>query len=235
MRHGREIWVVVPAHDEEALIGRTLASIPAFVDRVVVVDDASTDGTAAVAGRYCGGRVSLVRRTRNGGVGAAIVDGYRAFLEGAGHDAACAVMAGDAQMDPGDLPRLLEALDDGAGYVKGNRFASAGTLGAMPLVRLVGNAVLSVLTKMVTRRWHLWDSQCGYTVITRAALLRLDLDALYPRYGFPNDVLIKLARRGVTIGQVPVRAIYAGETSGMNPLAVAPRILGILWRGLRAG
>lgn len=235
MFEGREVWVVVPAHDEAALIGRTLASVPAFVDHVVVVDDASTDGTAAAASRHGRGRLTLVRRAENGGVGAAIVDGYRMFLEKAGPSAACAVMAGDAQMDPRDLPRLLGALDDGAGYVKGNRFASAGTLRAMPLVRLVGNAVLSMLTKMVTRRWHLWDSQCGYTVITRETLARLDLDALYPRYGFPNDLLIQLARRRVRIGQVPVRAIYADEVSGLNPVAVAPHILGILWRGLRAG
>ena len=235
MRRGREIWVVVPAHDEAALIGRALASIPGFVDRVVVVDDASTDGTVAVATALATSRVRVIRRPRNGGVGAAIVDGYRAFLAEASAGAACAVMAGDAQMDPEDLPGLLDQLDGGAGYVKGNRFSSPGTLRAMPVARIVGNAVLSLLTKAVTRLWHLGDSQCGYTVITREALSRLDLASLYPRYGFPNDVLIKLARRGVHIAQAPVRAIYADEVSGINPIVHGPRILGILWRGLRAG
>jgi glycosyltransferase involved in cell wall biosynthesis len=234
MRRGREIWVVVPAHDEEALIARTLRGIPGFVDRVVVVDDASADGTARAAEAFAGARIRLVRRARNGGVGAAIVDGYRAFLAGAPPRAACAVMAGDAQMDPADLPALLDRLDEGAGYVKGNRFGSKGTLRAMPVARIVGNAVLSLLTRAVTGLWHVGDSQCGYTVITREALERLDLGSLYPRYGFPNDLLIKLARSGVPVAQAPVRAIYADEVSGLNPLVVGPRILGILWRGLRA-
>jgi glycosyltransferase involved in cell wall biosynthesis len=209
--------------------------MPEFVDRIVVVDDASTDGTCAAVERCGDARVRLVRRARNGGVGAAIVDGYRAFLSGSRAGAACAVMAGDAQMDPGDLPALLDALDGGAGYVKGNRFASPGTLRVMPLVRLVGNAVLSQLTRAVTGLWHVGDSQCGYTVITREALVGIDLASLYPRYGFPNDLLIKLAKSRVRVAEVPVRAIYADEVSGLNPLVVGPRILGILWRGLRAG
>jgi glycosyltransferase involved in cell wall biosynthesis len=235
VRKEREVWVVVPAHDEEALIGRTLRGIPDFVDRVVVVDDASTDGTRDAVAACASPRVTLVSRAENGGVGAAIVDGYRRFLAEAPPRAACAVMAGDAQMDPRDLPALLDALDSGASYVKGNRFAMPGTLRVMPVARIVGGAVLSRLTRLVTGFAHIGDSQCGYTVITREALERLDLAALYPRYGFPNDLLIKLARARVTVAVVPVRAIYADEESGLNPLLVGPRILGILWRGLRAG
>jgi glycosyltransferase involved in cell wall biosynthesis len=234
MRNGREVWVVVPAHDEEALIARTLRGIPRFVDRIVVVDDGSSDATASVAARFASARVRVHRRARNGGVGAAIVDGYRMFLAEASARAACAVMAGDDQMDPTDLPALLDGLESGTGYVKGNRFASPGTLRAMPFGRLIGNLALSLLTKAVTGLWHVGDSQCGYTVIARETLAGLDLSALYPGYGFPNDVLIKLARAGASVGEVPVRAVYADEVSGLRPLVAGPRILGILWRGLRA-
>jgi glycosyltransferase involved in cell wall biosynthesis len=233
MRNGREIWVVVPAHDEEALIARTLLGIPRFVDRVVVVDDASTDGTARAAEQAGGARTRVVRRLENGGVGAAIVHGYRVFLDESGPRAACAVMAGDAQMDPADLPGLLDRLDGGAGYVKGNRFASPGTLRAMPFHRWAGNLALSALTRLVTGFRHVGDSQCGYTVATRETLERLDLASLYPRYGFPNDVLIKLAKAGARVDEAPVRAIYADEASGLNPLIAGPRIVGILWRGWR--
>lgn len=231
MHRGREVWVVVPAHDEEALIARTLRGIPAFVDRIVVIDDASADGTAAEAARVGDPRARIVRRRENGGVGAAIVAGYRMFLAEGAPRAACAVMAGDAQMDPADLPALLDRLDRGSDYVKGNRFASPGTFRAMPLVRYLGNRGLSFLTRVVTGYRHVGDSQCGYTVVTREALARIDLASLYPRYGFPNDLLIKLSRASVRVGEAPVRAIYAGESSGLNPLVAGPRILGILWRG----
>jgi glycosyltransferase involved in cell wall biosynthesis len=233
LHRDREVWVVVPAHDEEALIARTLRGIPAFVDRIVVVDDASADGTAAEAARVGDRRARIVRRLENGGVGAAIVDGYRIFLSDSAPGAACAVMAGDAQMDPADLPALLEGLDRGADYVKGNRFAKAGTFRAMPLVRYLGNRALSFLTRLVTGYRRLGDAQCGYTVIAREALAQIDLASLYPRYGFPNDLLIKLSRAGARVGEAPVRAIYAGEASGLNPLVAGPRILGIIWRGWR--
>jgi hypothetical protein len=179
--------------------------------------------------------VRIVRRLENGGVGAAIVHGYGIFLAEAPRGAACAVMAGDAQMDPADLAGLLAGLDDGADYVKGNRFARAGTFRAMPLIRYVGNRVLSFLTRVVTGYGRLGDAQCGYTVATREVLARLDLGSLYPRYGFPNDLLIKLGRANARVAEAPVRAIYADERSGLNPLVAGPRILGILWRGWREG
>ncbi|HYC78878.1 MAG TPA: glycosyltransferase family 2 protein, partial [Planctomycetota bacterium] len=233
MRNGRAVWAVVPAFDEERLIARTLAGVPDFVDRVVVVDDASRDATAARARAAGGARTQVVRRTENGGVGAAIVDGYRAFLAAGGAPGdACVVMAGDAQMDPADLPALLDALDGGAGYAKGNRFLRRGTFRAMPWVRWCGNRALSAMTRAATG-YRIGDSQCGYAAITRAALARVDLARLWPRYGFPNDLLVKLASAGETVVDVPVRAVYGDETSRLVPWRVAPRLVGILWRGLR--
>ena len=81
MVDGKRVAVVVPAHDEERLIGTTLAGIPEFVDRILVVDDASTDGTAEAVRAVADPRVELVVRERNGGVGAAIVTGYERALE----------------------------------------------------------------------------------------------------------------------------------------------------------
>ncbi len=234
MLEGRAIWVVIPAFEEERLIGRTLASIPPFVDRVVVVDDASPDRTSQVVQEFRDSRIDLVRRTANGGVGAAIVDGYRAFLaHGGASSDACAVMAGDAQMDPGDLARLVGALGSTAGYAKGNRFLHADGYGSMPFLRIVGNRLLSWLTRLATGLRSIGDSQCGYTVATRSALQAIDLSTLYPRYGFPNDMLVKFAVRRVRVVDVPVRAIYGDEVSGIDPFVVVPRIAGILWRGWR--
>lgn len=234
MRNGRAVWVVVPAFEEERLIARTLASIPDWVDRVVVVDDASRDATSARATAAGDRRVSVIRRRENGGVGAAIADGYRAFLSagGAPRDA-CVVMAGDAQMDPADLPTLLDALDAGAEYAKGNRFLRDGTFRAMPFVRWCGNRALSLLTRLATGYRGLGDSQCGYAAVVRGTLARVTLASLWPRYGFPNDFLVKLACVGARVMDVPVRAVYADETSRLVPWRVAPRLCGILWRGWR--
>lgn len=237
MIEGRRITVVVPAFDEAPLIGRTLDSIPESVDRVIVVDDASPDDTSERVEARGEERVRLVRRASNGGVGAAITEGYRTFLEEEsdeepGHDAICVVMAGDAQMDPRDLPLLLHPiLHLGAGYSKGNRLTTHDVREVMPRTRFLGNIVFTMLTKVAAGYWHVVDSQCGYAAITREALARIDLGRLYPRYGFPNDLLVKLNVARVKVADVPVRAIYGEERSGIRAWSVLPRITWLLWRG----
>ena len=231
MYRGMKVAVVIPAHNESARVSRVLATMPEFVDRVILVDDASTDGTAARARETGDPRLDVVRRRSNGGVGAAIVTGYARAL-GAGADLV-AVMAGDGQMDPADLPRLLDPLVDGhAAYAKGNRLAHPDVWRAMPRVRLVGNALLTWITRRATGL-GVSDSQCGYTAITRDALSRLALPGLYPRYGFPNDLLMKLAAAGLPVADVTVRPIYhrgPGE-SGIVLRQFIPRVSWILAAG----
>jgi glycosyltransferase involved in cell wall biosynthesis len=227
---GQSVAVVVPAHNEERLLPRVLAAIPAYVDQVIVVDDGSTDATAEVA--FGGARsVTLVRHDRNLGVGAALVTGYRlALARGA---QVVAVMAGDAQMDPGDLPRLLEPVVSGrSDYVKGDRFSYPDAHRLMPRWRLAGGLVLSLLTRLTSGYWKLSDSQCGYTAISADALRRLPLHLLYPRYGYPNDLLGWLNAFGLRVHQVPVRPVYGDEDSGIRPLVIIPRLCWVLLRSL---
>jgi glycosyltransferase involved in cell wall biosynthesis len=231
---GKTVAVVVPAHNEELLIGRVLSTMPDFVDRIIVVNDASSDKTADVVRghvAFASGRIALVHHERNQGVGAAIVTGYRRALE-AGLDVAV-VMAGDAQMDPDDLPRLLESIAAGqADYVKGNRLFRGESWEMIPRVRYLGNAFLSLLTKIASGYWHVADSQSGYTAITATALRRIDLDRIYTRYGMPNDILIKLNVANFRARDVSVRPIYRiGEKSGIRLRHVVPRISWLLWRG----
>lgn len=231
----RRLTVVVPAYAEAALIERTLDSIPPTVDRVIVVDDASPDRTAEIVAARPETRLRLIRRPANGGVGAAIATGYLAFLEESADDDGdpiCVVMAGDAQMDPRDLPALLHPLLHlGAGYAKGNRLITHDVREVMPRTRFLGNVLFTMLTKVASGYWHVVDSQCGYTAITREALARVNLTRVYPRYGFPNDFLVRLNVAGVKLADVPVRAIYGEEHSGINPWVVIPRIVWLLWRG----
>ena len=207
MYQGLRAAVVVPAFNEEANLAATIASIPAFIDHVLVVDDGSHDQTAAVAQQAERPAIEVVRHHQNRGVGAAVVSGYRRALQ-LGCDVAL-VMAGDGQMDPGDVPILLAPIVAGrADYVKGNRFAYPEVFWTMPRARLIGNVALSLLTRVTSGYHRLFDSQCGFTAVTRATLLELDLDGLFPRYGYPNDLLARLRVAGARVEDVPVRPIY---------------------------
>jgi glycosyltransferase involved in cell wall biosynthesis len=227
---GARVVIVVPAYDEAPRIARVLRGLPAWVDAVIVVDDASSDGTAGAATAVGDGRVTVVRHGRNRGVGAAITTGYRAALAAGGEPRdAFVVMAGDGQMDPRDLPALLGPIAAGeADYVKGDRFRWRGVLAAMPPARLLGGMTLSWATGRAIGV-PISDSQCGYTAITRAACERLDLDGLWPGYGYPNDMLSQVALRGLRIAQVGVRPIYADEISRLRPRHV-PLVAGLVAR-----
>jgi len=230
---GKRVAVVIPAYDEEELLPVTLASIPAFVDRVVVVDDASRDGTAgrARAAAEADPRIVVLEHERNRGVGAAIVTGYKRALEER-VDVTC-VMAADNQMDPADLERIVAPVARGeVDYAKANRLASGLAWEAIPRHRFLGNAVLSLLTKIASGYWHVADSQSGYTALALPMLEQLDLDRIYSRYGFPNDMLVHLNVWNARVRDVPSRPVYGvGERSGIRLHSVVPRISLLLLRG----
>ncbi|KMP12692.1 ribonuclease BN [Candidatus Nitromaritima sp. SCGC AAA799-A02] len=215
MFSNKTLSVVVPAHNEEKLILRVLETLPGWVDHVFVVDDFSRDKTVEIVTRYMesDSRVRLIRHSTNRGVGAAIATGYKASLE-QGCDISV-VMAGDAQMDPADLPAIVSPVaDEGVDYTKGNRLVHGQAWNLIPRYRYIGNAALSLLTKIVSGYWHIADSQCGYTAISREALESIDLGLLYPRYGVPNDILIKLNISDRTVRDIPIRPVYnVGEVS----------------------
>jgi glycosyltransferase involved in cell wall biosynthesis len=231
MIDGKTIAVVVPAFDEESLIADTIAGIPAFVDRIVVVDDASRDGTAERVRSIEEPRVQLVVHERNGGVGAAILTGYRHTL--AERIDVAAVMAGDNQMDPDELGAIAAPVVRGeVDYAKANRLISGRAWELIPRSRYLGNAVLSLLTKIASGYWHIADSQAGYTAISLQTLDRLDLERIYTRYGFPNDLLVHLNVVNARVRDIPSRPIYdVGQRSGIRLRKVVPRISWLLLKG----
>jgi glycosyltransferase involved in cell wall biosynthesis len=231
---GRRIAVVVPAFNEAGKIARTLRSIPGFVDHVIVVDDASADGTGRIAQRSQRRGLVVLRHERNRGVGAAIATGYAAAFE-AGADVS-AVMAGDSQMDPADLMVLVEPVVAGrADYAKGNRFAWPGVYRVMPASRMVGNVVLSLLTRLASGYGHVFDSQCGYTVANRRALAVILSGEVFPRYGYPNDILCRLGGHRARVIDVPVRPVYGADWhSGIRIPRVVVPLLRLVLRGICA-
>jgi glycosyltransferase involved in cell wall biosynthesis len=227
---GSRVVVVVPAWNEAPRIERVVRTIPGWVDSIVVVDDASTDGTADAARAAGDARLEVIRHPGNRGVGAAIASGYRRALSIDGHPRdAFVVMAGDGQMAPDDLPAVVTPVARGdADYVKGSRFGASGLLRTMPPARLVGGIVLSWATACAIGI-PITDSQCGFTAIGRGACALLDLDGLWPRYGYPNDILSQLALRRLIIAEAPVRPIYADEVSRLR-IRHVPLIAGVVAR-----
>lgn len=244
MFRGRRIAVVIPAFNEADKIARTIRSVPGFVDHVIVVDDASTDGTGRIAARSQRRGLDVLVHPHNRGVGAAIATGY-GHAHAAGADVT-AVMAGDSQMDPADLAALVTPVVlGGADYAKGNRFAWPGVTRVMPLSRLAGNVVLSQLTRWATGYSQVFDSQCGYTAANRRALAAILSGPLFPRYGYPNDLLARLNQCQARVIDVPVRPVYGPDwrsgiriTKVVGPISfllarALVRRLGRLLRGLR--
>ncbi len=210
----RTIGVVIPAFNEELLIEDTLRSIPPYVDRIFVIDDCSNDRTAAIAGEFSKNdiRFTCISHKVNKGVGAAIITGYKRIVQEKIDIAA--VMAGDNQMDPKHLPELLDPIVEGkADYTKGNRLINGEFRKGMSAWRSFGNVILTFLTKMASGYWQLMDPQNGYTAISRNALERINLDTIYPWYGYCNDLLVKLNVFGFKVRDVVMPAKYGLEKS----------------------
>ena len=229
----KTIAVVVPAYNEETLIEQTLTSIPDFVDKVIVVNDAGNDNTGQVVKKIArkDKRVILIEHEVNQGVGGSIVTGYKKAVEL--EIDVTAVMAGDGQMDPNDLTNILDPVANGdVDYTKGNRLFQGDAWNMIPHYRYFGNSFLSLLTKIASGYWHIADSQTGYTAISLKALKKLNLDTIYKRYGMPNDMLIKLNQYDFRVRDIHVRPVYnIGEKSGIKLFKVIPKISWLLIKG----
>lgn len=183
----------------------------AYYPKHEVVNDNETD------------RIVLINEV-NSGVGSAIAVGYKWCRD---HGIDCtAVMAGDGQMDPAELEGIVRpVVEDGVDYVKGNRLSHPAAKVIVPQIRYFGNNVLSLMTKVASGYWSVSDTQTGYTAISLSALNKIDLYDIYPSYGCPNDILVKLNIANCTLLEVPIKPVYnVGEKSKMKILKVIPRI-----------
>ncbi|WP_424019983.1 glycosyltransferase family 2 protein (plasmid) [Halorientalis pallida] len=237
MYRNHTIAVVVPAYNEAGLVGDVIRTVPEYVDRVYVVDDGSTDGTwteitaAATAvdestGPTAAGfdeRVVTIRHERNRGVGGAIKTGYLHARED-GIDVT-AVMGGDGQMRPEGLAAVIDPIVEGrADYAKGNRLHDPNTAREMPRFRLLGNRILTLLTKIASGYWGTSDPQNGYTAISLDALEAVEVEEMYEFYGYCNDLLVKLNAEGLRVADVPRAAAYDDEESHISLSTYVPRV-----------
>jgi glycosyltransferase involved in cell wall biosynthesis len=243
---GNTVAVVVPAYNEEGLVGRVIDTVPDFVDRVYAIDDCSTDGTweeirshaqhadpVADGGAMGDGRMTFdrrvvpIRHTENRGVGAAIKTGYcRAHEENID---VTAVMAGDGQMRPEMLKRIIQPVVDGrADYTKGNRLSTPGFREGMSAWRSFGNWLLTFLTKVASGYWGMVDPQNGYTAISGRALSKLDIEDVYDDYGFANALLVRLNVHDMRVADVTMPAVYGDEQSTIRYSTFIPKLSALL-------
>jgi len=211
-----KIGVVVPCFNEETQISKVIETMPPFVDLIVVIDDKSTDNTVKAVTSLNNEKVKLLVHAKNQGVGGAIATGYKYCRD---HQIDVAVvMAGDGQMNPDDFENIIAPVVAGkTDYAKANRLARAEYIQMIPKVRLFGNSVLTLLSKIVSGYWHIADSQTGYTAINKTALHAIDWDSMYKRYGQPNDLLVRLNIQNFRVQDVPSKPVYnVGEKSGIQ-------------------
>ncbi len=232
---GKKISLSIPAYNEERLIIPTLMGIPDYVDKVFVIDDGSGDSTAELVQTYGDPKVTLIKLAKNKGVGNAIKVGYMMSLQ---HNIdIVAVVGADHQFDLEQLPLLLDPIvNDEADYTKGNRFL-VDAKEVMPNIRYFGNIFLSFLTRLASGVHTIFDTQDGFTAISKKVIEAVDWNLFWDEYCYVSDFIIKIAAYGFRIKDVPRRSIYL-EGEKQSKIVISkyikrnfPMILkGWLWR-----
>ena len=252
MRSGWAVGVVVPALDEVEHIAGVIVEIPEWVDAIVVVNDHSTDDTKDVARRTLeqkcfqgwGGKGWVIdtfpeSQPPRSGVGATIDAGIQ-FISTKAESGAwvkeerwcVAVMDGDGQMDADDLVAILQPIfDDRADHVKGSRVLHPEGLAGMPMIRQMGSWILTHLTNLATGQ-SVSDPQSGYAASSHEVIEDWDWEKQWDGYGYPNHRLMQLSLNSWRISEVPVKAIYNGQNSGMNIFSFFLKVSVLLWFGL---
>lgn len=208
--------VVIPCYKVTSHIADVITRIGPEVSMIFAVDDKCPDNSGQfIEANITDPRLKVVYNAENKGVGGAVIAGYRAALE-AGADVIVKV-DGDGQMNPALIPDIARPVLLGhADYAKGNRFHSVWNVRQMPGIRLFGNAALSFLTKLSSGYWSLFDPTNGYTAIHAEALRQLELANISERYFFESDMLINLGNIRAVVRDVPMKAVYADETSHLK-------------------
>lgn len=203
---GKTVSITIPAYNEERLIVPTLNGIPDYVDKVFVIDDASEDSTPSLVQKLNNPKITLIKLEKNQGVGNAIKLGY---LKSLAHNIdITAVVGADHQFDLEQLYLLLDPIiNDEADYTKGNRFL-VDAKEVMPNKRYIGNILLSILTRMASGVHTIFDTQDGFTAISKKVIETVNWDLFWNGYGYVSDFIIKLAAYGFRIKDVPRRSIY---------------------------
>jgi glycosyltransferase involved in cell wall biosynthesis len=209
------IHVIIPAYNEERFIAGVLSGIPDYIDKIIFVDDCSDDSTFTIASATCDPRLIVLKTPHNLGVGGATILGYKKALEFGGQ--ILVKMDGDGQMPSEYLDLLLDSvIENGYDYAKGNRFLHSEAINQMPAMRILGNIVLTFLTKAASGYWHIFDPQNGYTAIQGNAAQSIDLEKVEKRFFFENDMLVHLNIQNYRVTDIAMPSRYGEEVSDVH-------------------
>jgi glycosyltransferase involved in cell wall biosynthesis len=229
MLKNKKIAVVVPAYNEQLLIEKTLTTIPSYVDKIIVVEDYSQDRTKLIIKSLMkkNKKIILVEHEKNKGLGHSLITGYLKSLEL--EIDVIAVMAGDNQMDPNDLKKVVMPVIEGrVDYTKGNRLLEDDCVAKMPGYRFIGNSFLTLLTKFATGYWRIIDPQSGYTAISKKALSTIKIQDMIKGYGYNADILNMLNLSNFKVCDIAIRPVYGKEKSGIKVGRYAFKVGGLL-------
>lgn len=210
------VAVVIPCYKVRRHILSVIKQIGETVSQIYVVDDGCPEKTGLHVQEVCSDlRVKVIFHSENQGIGGAMVTGYREALAGGAE--VIVKLDGDGQMDPALIARFVEPIRQGlADYTKGNRFFALEHLHHMPWIRIVGNAILSVVNKAASGYWNIMDPTNGYTAIHASVLAMLPLDKIDKGYFFESSMLFRLNILRAVVSEIPMAARYGDEQSNLN-------------------
>jgi dolichol-phosphate mannosyltransferase len=212
----KKIAVVIPAYRVRKQILGVINGIGQEISKILVVDDSCPEFSGEYVREMCGDpRVIVIKNPMNLGVGGAVMVGYRAAVDLKMH--VVVKVDGDGQMKTSDIHRLIAPILDGrADYTKGNRFYDLRNISNMPLVRIIGNSILSLMTKLSSGYWNIFDPTNGFTAISAPLIEYLPLEKISNRYFFETDMLFRLNTLRSVVHDIPMDAIYGDEVSNLK-------------------
>lgn len=212
----QHIAVVIPSYRVTRHILDVISALGPEVWRVYVIDDNCPEESGNHVQTHClDQRIVVLRHETNQGVGGAVMTGYRAAIA----DGATVIVKidGDGQMDPSLILNFAGPILEGeADYTKGNRFFDLEEIGKMPPVRLFGNTVLSLMTKLSSGYWDLFDPTNGYTAIHADVARHLPFEKISKRFFFETDMLFRLNTLHAVVIDIPMPARYGLEASNLK-------------------
>lgn len=212
----QQIAVVIPCYKVKQHIEQVITQIPDFIDAIYIIDDACPDQSGEyILKKISHPKLHVLKNLKNLGVGGAVVQGYKKAIS----DKMDIIVKidGDGQMNPKLIQDLINPLlHNHADYVKGNRFHRPSNLGGMPLIRLLGNTMLSFINKIVTGYWDIMDPTNGFTAISLVALKEIPLEKISHRYFFESDMLFRLSLAKAKVVDFPMKAKYEDEKSHLR-------------------
>lgn len=211
-----KICVVIPAYKVSKTLTNLIAEIGPEVNNIIVVDDKCPESSGMkVKENVSDSRVEVIFRSENGGVGAAVITGYKRALD-LGSEIIIK-LDGDGQMKPSRIQELIKPIIEGkADYTKGNRFFEVEAIKKMPKLRILGNLFLSFMTKFSSGYWQIFDPNNGFTAISKNTLQSLPLSKIDKGYFFESDMLFRLNLNRSVVQDVYMPSIYENEKSSLR-------------------